>query len=208
MTRDQLVDRCEARFRDTANTVITASEWADYVNDAYLEVAAARPDWPFLETRNEALVVAQGTGSVALPADGWRVQAVYNKTDEWPLVPIPGQSDYRRWYPDPESNLGSAQYYRMRANNIEVYPWVSAATTLHVDLLIPPTALGAADEPVFPEQYHRILVYGALALAYEDEEADSLHRRAQARYDRLLANMIQDLLSPRTEGYPEIVDNF
>jgi response regulator RpfG family c-di-GMP phosphodiesterase len=72
----------------------------------------------------------------------------------------------------------------------------------------PPADLTASDAPVFPAQYHRILVLGALVRAYEDDGALEQAGYYENRFQRMLMGMKGDLLSPRHEGYPPIVDNF
>lgn len=208
MNGQALVDRCEVRFGDPSNNVVAEAEWLAYLNDAYLDVVAADPLWPFLEGQTTNLTVTAGAGTVALPSDVWRVTSVYNATDKWPLTPIPGRSEYRHWFPDPASNLGTPQWYRLRGATLEVYPWAAAATTLHADIAAPPAEITTSTEPVFPEQYHRILIHGALIKAYEDDGNLALAATHQARYERLLAAMRTDLLGPRTEGYPEVVDTW
>lgn len=206
MNRNTIVDRCEARFLDTANKIVTATEWADYVNEAYMDVVGAHPDWPFLEARSEVVSVPAGTGTATLPSDAFRVTAVYNATDDYVLEPLDGRSSHFRHFPDPAANLGTPTVYRLRSNVLEVYPWPSVTTTLHVDHFAPPATLGATDEPVFPEQYHRILVEGAIARAYEDQGEPDRAVSYQTRFNRMLRDMLVDLLGPRTESYPAILD--
>lgn len=208
MNLTALRDRCESRFGDTANRIVTEAEWLDYLNEAYMEVVGAEPMWPFLETRTTSLTISAGGQSVALPTDVTRVTAVFNATDKIPLAPIPGQAQFRHYFPD-TSSQGMPLFYRLYAGNIDVYPTSQSAITLHVDHPAPsvPLALGA-DEPAFPEQYHNLLVYGALSLAYEDyPEIDPQGAdRNRGRFTRLLENMRVELLQPRHEGYPGIMD--
>lgn len=208
MNGQNLVDRAEARFGDSANAVYSADEWLAYLNEAQSEVFSATALWPFFETLNTSLSITGGTGTVALPTDVTRVSSVYNATDEFALVPIPGQSQVKHWFPDPESSLGTPQWYRVYAGKIEVYPWPSVTTEIDVEHPVAPADIAAGTEPVFPEQYHRILILGALAHAYQDDENLAMARSYQDRFDRMLAGMISDLLSPKQEGYPEIVDTF
>lgn len=208
MNGQVMADRCAFRFGDTTSEVITDAEWLEYLNEAYMAVVADDPFWPFLEARNSSLVVTAGTGSVALPADTWRVTAVYSVTDKWDLAPIPGRASYRHWFPDPANNLGVPAYYRLQAANLEVYPWPAVSTTLAVDIASPPAALTLSTEPVFPEQYHMLLVHGALAQAYEDDESQGMAQSHNARYERLLQAMKTDLLSSRDQGFHEVLDTF
>lgn len=166
-----------------------------------MDVVGADPNWPFLEVRNASLSIAGGMAETTLPADVWRVTSVYNATDKIPLTPIPGRADFRHWFPAPADGLGIPLFYRLRGNVLEVYPWPAVTTEIDVDVAQPPAALTAgADEPIFPEQFHQLLVLGALARAYEDDGAPNQATPYQGRYERLLQSMKQDLLSVRTEG--------
>lgn len=208
MNGTAMATRCAFRFGDTTHEVISESEWLEYLNEAYSAVVAEDPYWPFLEVQTSSLVVAAGAGTVALPSDTWRVSSVYNLTADMPMSPIPGRSDYRHWYPDPENNLGTPAYYRLQAAVLEVYPFAATATTLAVNVASPPAALIGAAEPVFPEQYHMLLVHGALAQAYEDDESQGMAQSHNARYERLLQAMKNDLLSSRDEGFHQVIDTF
>jgi hypothetical protein len=204
-----MVARCKSRFKDTGALSVTDQEWKDYLNDAYMDVVSERPDWPFNEVRSTTTSVTSGTGTVALPEDAWRVSAVYNSTDGFPLEPIDGPTLYRHLFPNPGASLGVPQYYRLQNRNLEVFPWAAVTTTLHVDVHTPPAALADADQPVFPEQYHRSLVQGALQAAYEDRgnlQQSSVHKASR---DAIVRAMALDLLGqPRTEHYPEVQDTF
>jgi phosphoenolpyruvate carboxylase len=104
--------------------------------------------------------------------------------------------------------LGIPLYYRLRANTLEVYPRPATTTSLHLDVLTAPVVLGLGDEPVFPEVYHRALIVGAIAKAYEDDGNVQQAGAFQARFDRAVASMRLELLGPREEGYPAVVDTF
>lgn len=201
-----MVLRCAARFRDVAYDIVTAAQWASYLEDAYQDVVAASPYWPFLESR--ATVNVTTTGTVALPSDSWKVTAVYNDTDKYPLAPIDGRVEYRHMFPDPAAAVGPPRYYRLRGANIDVFPTPLVTTALILDTRLPPAALTASTEPIFPEQYHRALVSGALAYAYEDDGNPAQAGIHRGTFDKLLYAMIQDLLDTRTEHYPTILDTW
>lgn len=207
MNLSAMVARCKTRFRDTGNLTYLDSEWESYINDVYFDVTASRPDWPFLEARTTALVVTS-SGEVPLPSDGWRVSAVLDLTNDVPLVQLDGKDEHLHQYPDPGSSLGQPQVYRLRSNTLEVYPRPVTSVTLQVEYYAPPATLTSADEPVFPEQYHRVLVSGALQLAYEDNgnmQQAAMHKNAK---EQGIAAMAQDLLGPRASAFPQILDNF
>lgn len=205
MNRDALVARAETRFRDLSNDTYSPQEWADYVNDAYLDVVSASPHWPFLEIRDTSLVVAANTNTVNLPTDVWRITGVKNQTDLVAMHPIGGRSEYIESYPD-ASQVGTPTFYRLRGRVLEVFPSAAKATTIHVDAFQPPAALGPTDEPVFPSQYHRILVSGALAYAYDDDGNGQQGQIHRGRFEQGIARMSDDLLGLRVESYPTIID--
>lgn len=208
MILTDLVARCSSRYRDASGSIVDTAGWEGYVNDVYADVIAASPLWPFLEVSASSVTVLAGTGSIALPSDVFRVSAVHDTTNKNVLAPLTDLSDYRTHFPDPASALGTPEYYRIRGSSIHVLPWPAAATNLALDVYQPPAALTAADEPVFPEQYHRILVAGALSYAYEDDgnlKQAEVHGKT---FSRLLSGMLADLLSPRTSKYPTILDDF
>lgn len=209
MNRDALVARAETRFRDTANDTYSPTEWADYVNDAYLDVLTATPWWPFHEALSAPLVVAAQATGVALPADVWRVDAVYNLTDDYPLVPSQGRSEHLYSFPGPgETEFSIPTHYRIRNNRLLVYPNPARATTLHVEYREPVAILGATDEPVFPVQYHHMLVEGALGRAYMDDGNPGMSESHMSRFGMLLNQMMDDLLVTRSEAYHELVDTW
>jgi hypothetical protein len=208
MNGQAIVDRAEARFGDSSNAVYSAADWLSFVNDAYTDVVTADPLWPFLEGRDTSISLSVGDAEKPLPADVWHVLSVYNATDKLPLAPIPGRAEFRHYFPDPGAALGIPLYYRLRGNTIEFYPRPAATTAIHLDVLVPPAALATNTEPVFPEQFHNLLVYGALAKAYEDDENPEMAATFQGRFDRGIERMRLFLLSPRTEEYPQIQDTF
>ena len=200
-----LVTRCETRFQDVDNHVFSSDEWKAYLDDAYSEVLAYHPRWPFLEARATNLVVSSGTNSVDLPAGVWRVAAVFNATNEFPMSQIDGRGEYRQHFPD--DTPGHPSVYQVRANKLEVFPYASADTTLHVDHFVHPAGLTADDdEPVFPRPYHRILVDGALAMAYSDDGNQESAGIAQQRFMAGIERLKDDLFDARTEFYPIVQD--
>lgn len=201
-----LTTRCESRFRDTTNAVISEAQWKDYLNDAYADVHAASDVWPYLEARATNEVTT--SGQITLPTNVFRVTAVFNVTDELAMVPLQTRGEYRRWFAD-QTETGTPLYYRLRSNELELYPTPAVATEVAIDYWVPPADLSAGgDVPAFPAQYHRMLVAGALAYAYEDDGNPQQAEVHRARFERLLSQMKHELLGPRTEGYAEIVDNW
>ena len=208
MNLTQLLDRCQARFRDTGGYTFTPAEWTAYLNDVYSEIIYARPDWPFMETRSDPISVTP-PNVVTLPADVWRLRSVYNATLKVPLVEITGMEEYLYLYPDAGSASGSPQHYRITGNTLEVFPKPDSPTEIIVEHWTEPAPLSdPSDTPIFPPRYHRLLVEGALQLAYEDVgnlQQSQVYARSK---DQGLAAMAIDLFGTRGPNYIVPNDNF
>lgn len=206
----QIRQRCAARFSDGSNDIVLDATWKDYVNGRYRNVQAAHPYWPFMESRSTSISIAAGVRSANLTTDGWRVSAVWSSTDGMPLTPLEGRAAYRTLFPLGDSEApGIPAFYRLKANALEVYPLPQVSTTFQVDLWLPAANLTAdGDLPIFPSQYHDILVSGALSDAYLDDGNYKAHDVHEGRYKELLGAMMFDLLGPRNERNYEIVDDW
>lgn len=203
-----LTARLKTRFRDPSEDVITSTEWLSYLNDAYRDVIAAHPDWPFLEQRNSAFTATAAARTTTLPTDCFRVRAVYNATDQLAMNQIDGLDMVFRLYPS-QAEPGPPVHFRLRNNLIEWYPLPEVSTTIVLDYIATPVMLSAgADEPVFPEQYHHLLVEHALARAYEDDGNVQQAAVHNERFATGLSGMMADLLSARMPYYPTIVDTW
>lgn len=194
-----------SRFRDTGNGVYSVADWNDYLLEAQADVYAASPWWPFFEGLATNTITT--SGEVTLPTDAWRVNSVYNATDDYALSPLSGRADYLAYYPDPDASVGSPLHYRLRSNVLEVLPHPQSPVSIRVEYMVPPAFLAAdGDEPIFPEQYHQILVSGALARAYEDDGNVNMAQTHWAKFGALLSQMKDDLLDTRSESYYGIPD--
>lgn len=199
--------RCSVRFSDAAFALVTDATWKDHVNTAYRRVQSAEALWPWRELTSTTLTVVAATRSIALPIDAWRVLSVYNSTDTIKLWPFEGTVEQLRQWDQTET--GTPIQYRILNDLLQVYPIPTGSTVLTVEYLGRAADLsGDSDLPVFPSQYHDILVEGALADAYADDGNTSQYTLHDGRFKELLAEMRQDLLSDRQERSSEIVDNW
>lgn len=209
MDLSTLISRCKSRFRDPNGDIYDTTAWTNYLNEAYRDVWGASPFWPWRETESRStLTVTSGSRSVSLPTDATRVTAVRNATDDILMTAVDDRET--QWVLDPEDDdEGTPWYYRVRASTIEVFPLPTQDTVLDVDYFSGFTALsGNSDEPSFPEQFHTVLIFGALAYAYEDDGNFDAATVQKQRYEAKLQEMRVELLSGNQDRYPGITDTF
>lgn len=180
-----LVDRCEERFGDTSNTIVSAAEWLSYINAAHRQFLR-QSKWAALAAETTAIIAANGR-SVALSdaAIQGGVLAVFN-ADGDPLEKQPADLPIRtinHWTTRPTSPL----YYEIRGGRLSVLPAWAAGGTLTVSYLAAPAAIGTGTSPVIPETYHDALIAGALAQAYRDDGNPELATHYQDEFDRMAA---------------------
>lgn len=215
MTGQELVDLLESRFGDPDDVVHSAAEYLDYINDAYFEVISASQFWPFLETSSTSLTNAANTRGVSLPTDIYAITGVLNVTDKIrlqeisPVAALGFQPNVDIVAGDLAAEApGTPVVYRMGAQGFDIFPTPDHDVQLYVEYRARPAALLVGDSPVFPAQYHRLLVYYALAQVYLDDDDQGRHDALMATFERRLERMKTELLGARGDSYPQINDNF
>lgn len=198
---------CATRFRDTANVIVSDADWKNYVNSVYGNVLITMPYAPWNEASG-TLVVPASTRSVALPLDGWRVTAVYDQTDAYPMIPIEGRDMIFSEYPT-QIEVGQPMHYRIFNNLLEVYPLPQADTTFLVEYAhLPADLVADTDLPVFPEPYHDMLVTGAVGMAYRDDGNDGMASAYEKEYGDMLQSLKFEAGQPRQSRYYQPTDTF
>ena len=81
-------------------------------------------------------------------------------------------------------------------------------TGYHLVVTYTDVSVATADTPVFPAQWHNILVESALSRAYIDDTQPNAAAVYQATYKTMLTNMVADLLAGQQDRNPEIVDSW
>jgi hypothetical protein len=205
-SRSQLRTRCAARFGDSAGSIISPAAWNDYIADAERDVYAASPWWPWNEALTTTLT-ASTTGLVSLPVDTWRVNSVYDVTDDYPLVPLEGRADYLNYFSQAAGAQSQPTNYRLRGSTLEVLPHPQVTTSLAIEYMAPPSLMTADDDtPEFPPAWHQMLVSGALARAYEDDGNTGQAQLHWAKFTALLEQLKDAMLQTRAESYHGIQD--
>jgi hypothetical protein len=199
--------RAAVRFGDASNAIITDTVWKDYVNEAYRDICSLEP-WPFLEAATTNVSVTASTRSASLPTNVWRVQAVYNSTDNIPMSPLHNPAQQFWEFPE-QDETGVATLYRIRGALIEVFPMPAATTTLTLHYEAYTGDLSAdGDLPALPVVNHHVIMLLAVAKAYRDDGNFQAAQSYESEASVILDAMRRELLSPRTESYPGIVDSF
>lgn len=192
MNGAQLVDRCEERFGDTENAIVTAAEWLSYVNAAYRRFLR-QSKWPNLVQETTATIGAGGR-SVALPSAALQGGVLDVLVAGTPLEKQPQDltiRNIRHW----SARATIPVYYEVRGQRVVVLPAWSAGGTLTIAYLTAPTALvggGAPTSPVIPETYHDALISGALAQAYLDDGNPELAAQYLAEFDAMVQAAIRE----------------
>lgn len=196
---------CATRFRDTNNVVVADADWKNYVNTAYHDVLAHCTFFPWSET-SSVVQIAANTRGVALPLDVWQIEAAWDQDNQFPLVALEGRQQVYMEYPQ-QTEVGQAMHYHVFNNQFNVYPMPAQLTNYKLEYIQRPADLNAdADLPVFPVQYHDMLVDGAVALAYVDDGNLQQAQVYQTRFEQRRQQLVNDLMQPRQDRYYEIVD--
>jgi len=202
--------RCASRFRDTLNVIYTADEWGEYLNEVYSLTMTQDPGLTYMENLS-AVNFAAGDALATLPADTYQVNNAWNVTDGYALRPITNRAEFLEFYqPDaPSGSLGTPEFYRLVANSIELYPAPAVATEVRLEYIARQIALvSSGDSPIFPTQFHGLLVEGALARAYADDGNPEEAARHEQQFRQQLSELVTFLQRVKAGQNFEIPDSF
>lgn len=147
-TAAALITQASARYKDPNNAVISVGQWLQYLNQCYSDVNEASPLWPWLESAEETVTVLAGTRGIALPANVFQVNWAYDSTDDYRLVDQQGRGD--QWHQDHlRSETGQPVTYRIRGNNIELFPKPLVDTVVVCECVEYPADLGTITTTVY-----------------------------------------------------------
>lgn len=206
-TATALGARAAERFKDPSNNVVTAAQWLSYCNEAYDQLNAYSPLWPWLETSEQTLSFTANVRSATLPTDVLAVNWAYDSTDDYRLIDQMGRGDF--FHQDHlRSEVGQPVTYRVRASTMELNPTPAVATTVVAECVLVPAALAGGDTPVFPRAFHNVLIDGMLSAAYIDDGNPVQAKTYEERFQNRMKQMMNSILAARTEGNQPIRDTF
>lgn len=205
LTRAQLVTLCENRFQDPSHNIYTAADWQMYLGFAEADVYAGSPWWPMDEAKATNTITVASGGEVTLPTDCYRLNSVYNVSDDFPIPFLSGRMNSQT----SPSDTGVPFYYQLRNNVLVIFPKPDRDTDISITYMVAPPLMAAdGDIPNFPSTYHRMLVFGALGYAYEDDNNLTMSAPNKARFDAMLERLKDDMLNSRSESYTQIQDDW
>lgn len=218
MNLGDIRNRCRSRFRDVFGAIYDDTEWNLYINEALTDVVNASPMWPFLETTSAVVTRGAAHDRLTLGLDipsAMRVIDVWNLTEGIQLVETADsrQADANHPLSPPATvpERGITTSYHRLGNALLLLPPPAADTDFRVDYVSGLMTDLVADEDTpsaLPDRYHRMLIDGAMARAYQDDGNMDQHNAAKAAFDSQLANLMTELIGGRNEDYPALIDNF
>lgn len=168
------------------------------VNEVYRELAGA-DDWPFLMRTHEVATVA-GTAEYALPATFRRftsaniVGSERRALDQRPAIELDAldtvDDDEPEWF---------AQVADASGQRILLWPTPDAVYTVTLRGYVEVDDLSAGTSPVWSEEFHPLIAYGAAARLLAEEGDDS------GRAERYEAEL-RDALGRMMQRYTSVMD--
>lgn len=191
MTRKEIREEFIASgFENIANDEGGEARINRWIQQVIRDICDLKP-WPFL------MVTKEGNAPLEV-ADLAHVEAMVDVTNHNQLRSITlGQLVAG----DPDlDEVGTASYwYTEDGRTLKVYP-ASATATFKVHYRRTPPALGDAEEPIIPADYHDLIVDGVRIKAYKATDNFSAAAEILKDYERRLEGMVHALLHPSYDG--------
>lgn len=177
----ELISRVRNSIEDSAGNYITDGEITDWLNEAYLDIAARQG---FLQATLSTTMGAAGTsvanGTIDLPSDFLVLSNLRLGTETRTRL-VDDDEFYANY---DEDTVPTETLYRIFNDKIELYPRPDTGTAVTLRYSRKPTALSAgADVPAIPETEHKRMVRYAQAHAMRKEEREGLSDRYLAEYE-------------------------
>jgi hypothetical protein len=182
---------------EDAAGVARAERW---LNQAYRQVVNLQP-WPFLQqdAAGDLTVVTQLTvpdlrkiryvtdsSSGSYPGRPLKRVSIDDLVSDGEDLSLSGTPEY---------------YYVVSGNRVSTYPLGSSIYVAYIQRVAP---LSGADEPIFDEEYHDVIVDLAMIKAYKDSDNFEAAAALRQEVDSQLAAMVEDyMLDSREVQYIE-----
>lgn len=193
MNLGEIRARVQMRFRDSG-VVVTDDQTDDHIEAAYRAfLRYAR--WPFLIEQQTFSVAANSrlvdVGKEIIGS----LESIYDDTNERLLQFMPPQDKWRfDLFLQQQTGSRGAVFFRVVGSNLFLIPKPNTDCDLMVFYFTEPASMGDNDEPEIPVRYHEALVVGALAKAYRDDENHQAADGAQAEFEAIMQQAMQELI--------------
>ena len=171
----------------------------DFVADAVADIETAYLDWSFMRSSIDFFI--EGGTEWLDPSEthgdllSINEAAVYGRNErlEQQIWPMPWPELRRRR----ETTMSLIEVESIpthfavdQSGIIQFYPVAKNAYTLRAEYVLAPSVMAAAtDKPRIPDTHSRAIVWRALALYHERDEADLLMQRAEGRFAEWMSRM-------------------
>lgn len=196
-------------LEEDAAGIARAARW---LNQAYREICNLQP-WPFLtaEVVGSSLTLTQGgaglppTGGLAVPGLRRIRYVTDGSTGAYPGAPLKKvlMEDLLRDGYDLTLSGSPDYYYVLNGTAVASYPLGSSIRVGYIKRTDPMVA--DADEPLFDEEYHDLIVDRAMIKAYKDSDNFEAASSLREEYNAGLAAMAEDyMLDSRDVQYIDV----
>ncbi len=184
MTRDEIVAQVAERLNLTSTTALTRI--AAEVTERYRWVLGA-VGLPMLTQGTTSALTAIGVRYLTFTGIQ-KLKSVFNSDDRTLGEVTFDELRNRAVREDPPREYAIVGVTK---NTVTIFLDCMPATvyTLSADALVDAAVLGPTDEPVFPEVFHDLLVYGARAIELEKMEKEDLAAEAENKFQRRLSEL-------------------
>ena len=176
--RAELLARGTNYLEESGASLARADRW---LNEAYREILNAQP-WTFRRS------TTSGPPPVSIP-DLQRVRHVLITASFSPLQRIT-EDELVEFGVDPATTGTPIYYYVLDGTSVKTYPMTTDSVTVRYLRRIAP--MSGTDEPIFDEEYHGLIVDGAMLKAYADTDNFEAAAALTQMYDRRLSSMAED----------------
>jgi hypothetical protein len=198
--KQELYARGTDYLEEDADGVARAERW---LNQAYRKILNLQA-WPFLQASAQGI---GGDGFVTIP-DLRKIMVVADSS-QFASRPLQ-RSTYEELaaaYGVELTRTGTPEYYYLfGTDTIYVFPVGGAIFVQYIKRVEP---LTGTDTPIFDEEYHNLIVDGAMIYAYRDGDNFEAAAALQAEWNLDLASMAEDyMLNSREPLYIQVVDPY
>lgn len=199
----QLVDiRTEVYNKGFDAGLFPASRLNQFINDGYLNIFRRVQFYAGESTQDFS--TSNGVATYPWPTNSARIRFVWDTTRQVRLLPVSLREMDNSGLP----GTGPPQYYALEGSNFHIWPTPDGIYNLETRFwLMPQPLVNDADVPVFPADYHNLLVRYTTAECYKSEDDFGTAAQWEADFEKDLARFMADQKFPDSET-PDVVKSF